>query len=141
MSRQLQLDVDVKKSPGFNRVLSAGVALSTDERARADAVAFLTGAMTTLHRHIERAEAAVERTVVVELANTRNGASVERDETIVKLLEMTEEREWMVDRLEKVERRLVNEEVEPKQVMALEGGVRPLMEAADVRSPPSDLAA
>jgi CCR4-NOT transcriptional regulation complex NOT5 subunit len=85
--------------------------------------------MTTLRRHIERAEAAVERTVVVELSSTRNGASVERDETIVKLLEMTEEREWMVDRLEKVERRLVNEEVEPKQVMALEGGVRPLMEA------------
>lgn len=50
MSRHYQLDVDVKKSPGANAVLKAGVALSDEERACADAIAFLTGAMTTLHR-------------------------------------------------------------------------------------------
>lgn len=129
MQQYLAHEASVHNKPASNQFLRQATTLSPSDVA----LGFLVRSIDALHRQIESAEARVEQAVA---ESTKAASLIEKEllgEEMVELLEMNEDRTWHVERLERVQRLLENEEVSAEKVMDLQNAITYFIESNDVR--------
>lgn len=130
MQQYLAHEASVHNKPASNQFLRQATTVSPSDVA----LGFLVKSIDALHRQIESAEARVEQAVA---ESTKAASLVEKEllgEEMVELLEMNEDRTWHVERLERVQRLLENEEVSAEKVMDIQQAITYFIESNEVRS-------
>jgi CCR4-NOT transcriptional regulation complex NOT5 subunit len=137
MEREIQWEADLKKTPASDKALTQEVVLTLEQQKTRSALDFLSTTIEKLRRQVETDSATVER-VLAKNARLRADEQEEDQEEAdraERIGELNDEREWHIERLEKIERMLLNEEADAGQALALKDMLNHFLDSNEVRSP------
>lgn len=114
MEREIQWQADFKKTPASDKALTQETVLTAEQQTTRTALEFLQTTIERLRRQVEVDSATVERLLAKNAKLLADDQEEDKDdaEQAERIGDLNDEREWHTERLEKVERMLLNEEAD-----------------------------
>lgn len=137
MQREIEWESDVKKTPASDKALTQEAILTAEQETTRAALEFLSTTIEKLRRQVEVDSATVERVLAKNARLRADEQEEDQDEAerAERIVDLNNEREWHIERLDKIERMLLNEDADAEKALALGDFIDQFVDSNAVRPP------